>query len=151
MRLTCIKVDADRITLGSPCIEVRSACISIRSGCIGIRSAWMRVRLHQRIHSRWRQAPMIAKNSLKNFVNFSMFKVRDYINIDKEILGGNPVFKGTRVPVESLFQHLERGIPLDQFLLDFPSVTKDQAIAIIEMASKLLTSKDIEKIYETAA
>jgi len=99
----------------------------------------------------WRQALLIVNNTLKNFVNCNMFKVRDYINIEKEILGGNPVFKGTRVPVESLFQHLEKGITLDQFLLDFPSVTKAQAIAIIEMASKLLTSKDIEKIYETAA
>lgn len=80
-----------------------------------------------------------------------MLKVRDYISIDKEILGGNPVFKGTRVPVESLFQHLEKGVPLDQFLLDFPSVSKVQAIATIEMAGKLMTSKDIEKIYETAA
>ncbi|HNP95020.1 MAG TPA: DUF433 domain-containing protein [Cyclobacteriaceae bacterium] len=80
-----------------------------------------------------------------------MLRVRDYISIDKEILGGNPVFKGTRVPVESLFQHLEKGVSLDQFLLDFPSVSKDQAIATIEMAGKLMTSKDIEKIYETAA
>jgi uncharacterized protein (DUF433 family) len=80
-----------------------------------------------------------------------MYKVRDYINIDKEILGGSPVFKGTRVPVETLFLHLEKGIPLDEFLQDFPSVTKDQAIAVIEIASKILTSKNIEKIYEAAA
>ena len=70
-----------------------------------------------------------------------MYKVRDYINIDKEILGGKPVFKGTRVPVETLFLHLEKGIPLDEFLQDFPTVTKVQAIAVIEMASKLLTSR----------
>jgi uncharacterized protein (DUF433 family) len=80
-----------------------------------------------------------------------MYKVKDYINIDKEILGGNPVFNGTRVPVESLFLHLEKGISLDEFLLDFPSVTKEQAIAVIEIASKILTSKNIEKIYEAAA
>jgi len=80
-----------------------------------------------------------------------MNKVKDYINIDKEILGGNPVFKGTRVPVETLFTHLEKGISLDEFLQDFPSVTKDQAIAVIEIASKILTSKNIEKIYEAAA
>ena len=80
-----------------------------------------------------------------------MHKVKDYINIDKAILGGNPVFKGTRVPVETLFLHLEKGIPLDKFLQDFPSVTKDQAIAVIEIASKILTSKNIEKIYEAAA
>lgn len=80
-----------------------------------------------------------------------MNKVKDYITIDKEILNGNPVFKGTRVPVETLFLHLEKGIPLDEFLQDFPSVTKDQVIAVIEIASKILTSKNIEKIYEAAA
>ncbi len=80
-----------------------------------------------------------------------MVKIKDYINIDSEILGGTPVFKGTRVPVESLFLHFEKGIPLDEFLEDFPSVSKLQAVAIIEIASKILTSKDIERIYETAA
>ena len=80
-----------------------------------------------------------------------MLNIKDYINIDKDILGGNPVFKGTRVPVETLFLHLEKGVPLQEFLEDFPSVTKDQAIAVIEIAGKLVTSKNIEKIYEAAA
>ncbi len=80
-----------------------------------------------------------------------MHKIKDYINVDKEILSGNPVFKGTRVPVETLFFHLEKGISLDEFLSDFPSVTKEQAIAVIEIASKIPSSKNIEKIYEAAA
>jgi uncharacterized protein (DUF433 family) len=80
-----------------------------------------------------------------------MHQVRDYINIDKGILSGNPVFKGTRVPVQTLFDHVENGLSLDEFLSDFPSVTKEQAIAVLEIASKILTSKNIEKIYETAA
>jgi uncharacterized protein (DUF433 family) len=80
-----------------------------------------------------------------------MYKVKDYINIDKEILSGNPVFKGTRVPIQTLFDHLENGISLDVFLNDFPTVTKEQAIAVIEIASKILNSKNIEQIYETAA
>lgn len=80
-----------------------------------------------------------------------MYKIKDYINIDKEILSGNPVFKGTRVPIQTLFDHLEKGISLDEFISDFPSVTKDQAIAVIEIASKILTSKNIEQIFETAA
>ncbi len=50
------------------------------------------------------------------------------INIDPEILGGTPVFDGTRVPIESLFDHLENGVSIDEFLEDFPSVTRDQAI-----------------------
>ena len=56
--------------------------------------------------------------------------VRELILIDPEVLGGTPVFKGTRVPVESLFDHLEAGISLDEFLEDFPSVTREQAIAV---------------------
>jgi uncharacterized protein (DUF433 family) len=80
-----------------------------------------------------------------------MYKVKDYITIDKEILSGNPVFKGTRVPIETLFDHLEKGVSLDEFLGDFPTVGREQAIAVIEIASKILTSKNIEQIYETAA
>ena len=80
-----------------------------------------------------------------------MLQIKDLINIDNEILSGNPVFKGTRVPIQSLFDHLEKGIPLSEFLEDFPTVKKEHAIAVIEIASKILTSKNIEKIYETAA
>ncbi|MBL0341866.1 MAG: DUF433 domain-containing protein [Bacteroidetes bacterium] len=80
-----------------------------------------------------------------------MLNVKDYISIDKEVLAGQPVFKGTRVPVESLFWHLEKGISLDQFLEDFPTVSKDQAVAVLEIAGKILTSKNIVKLYETAA
>jgi uncharacterized protein (DUF433 family) len=68
-----------------------------------------------------------------------MCRVKDYITIDKEILSVNLVFKGTRVPIQTLFDHLEKGIRLDDFLNDFPTVRKEQAIAVIEMASKILT------------
>lgn len=80
-----------------------------------------------------------------------MSRIKDYINSDKEILSGNPVFKGTRVPVQTLFDHLEIGISLDEFLSDFPTVKKEQAVAVIEIAAKIVTSKNIEQIYETAA
>ena len=80
-----------------------------------------------------------------------MQTIKEIINIDADILGGQPVFTGTRVPVESLFMHLEKGISLDEFLDDFPSVTRSQAIALLEIAEKLITSKNIEKIYEAAA
>jgi len=53
------------------------------------------------------------------------------INIDPEILGGTPVFTGTRVPVESLFDHLEDGVSIDEFLEDFPSVTREQVKAVL--------------------
>ena len=53
------------------------------------------------------------------------------INIDPEILGGTPVFDGTRVPIESLFDHLEGGVSLDEFLDDFLTVTRNQAIEVL--------------------
>jgi len=56
------------------------------------------------------------------------------VHSDPEILGGKPVFVGTRVPVKSLYDHLEAGDSLDEFLESFPSVTKDQAIAVLELA-----------------
>ncbi len=67
--------------------------------------------------------------------------LKKLINIDSEILGGQAVFMGTRVPIESLFMHLEKGISLDQFLDDFPSVTKEQAIAVLEIAKPTKFSK----------
>ena len=78
-------------------------------------------------------------------------ELKELIVTDQEILGGQPVFKGTRVPVETLFDHLEAGVGLEEFLDDFPTVTKEQAIAILEVANKLLTSKNIAKLYEIAA
>lgn len=56
------------------------------------------------------------------------------IHSDPEILGGTPVFVGTRVPAQTLFDYLEGGDSLSAFLDDFPSVTKDQAVAAIELA-----------------
>ena len=56
------------------------------------------------------------------------------IHCDPEIQGGVPVFYGTRVPVKNLFDYLEAGDSLDQFLHSFPSVSKDQAIAALELA-----------------
>ena len=50
------------------------------------------------------------------------------------ILGGTPVFAGTRVPVRILMEHLEAGDRLDDFLEDFPSVSREQAIAVLEQA-----------------
>ena len=78
-------------------------------------------------------------------------ELKDLITIDTEILGGQTVFKGTRVPIESLFDHLEAGISLDAFLEDFPTVTKDQAIAILELANKLLTTKNLDQLYAAVA
>jgi uncharacterized protein (DUF433 family) len=69
---------------------------------------------------------------------------KDVINIDPEIQGGRPVFKGTRVPIETLFLHLEKGISLDEFLEDFPSVKKEQAIELLEIAEGLVTAESLK-------
>lgn len=60
------------------------------------------------------------------------------IQRDPEILGGTPTFRGTRVPIRALFDHLEAGDTLADFLGDFPSVPKKSAIEILALASKRL-------------
>jgi len=80
-----------------------------------------------------------------------MKNISDYITIDEEVLGGTPVFKGTRVPVESLFWHVEESITVDEFLDDFPSVSKEQVLSVLEIAGKLISSKNIQELYEIAA
>ena len=67
--------------------------------------------------------------------------LREYILIDPEILGGDPVFRGTRVPVSSLFEHLKSGCPLDEFLENFPFVTHDAAVAVLEGPQELALEK----------
>ena len=60
------------------------------------------------------------------------------IDRNPEILSGTPVFAGTRVPVRILLEHLEAGDRLDDFLDDFPSVSRAQAVAVLERAKRML-------------
>ena len=62
----------------------------------------------------------------------------DLITIDPEILGGTPVFKGTRVPVKTLFDYLESNYTLEEFLECFPSVTRDMACRLLERSESAL-------------
>jgi uncharacterized protein (DUF433 family) len=62
------------------------------------------------------------------------------ITIDPEILGGTPVFKGTRVPIKTLFQYLENDYSLEEFLECFPSVTRDLARQILKGSEQALLS-----------
>ncbi len=64
------------------------------------------------------------------------------VNKDPEILGGTPVFAGTRVPVRILFEHLEAGDSLDDFLDNFPTVTRDQATTLLDLAMKQIIESD---------
>lgn len=63
------------------------------------------------------------------------------INIDPEIMSGTPVFAGTRVPIQNLFDYIEGGDDLSEFLDDFPSVTKEAALSVLKMAKQSLTSE----------
>ena len=63
------------------------------------------------------------------------------IRSDPAVLGGTPVFAGTRVPVKNLVDYLAAGDPLERFLDHFPSVTREQAVAALEIAGDLLTSR----------
>jgi uncharacterized protein (DUF433 family) len=65
---------------------------------------------------------------------------RPVVHSDPEILGGTSVFVGTRVPLRNLIDYLEGGHSLDEFLDDFPSVSRDQAIAALEAAHEVLTA-----------
>ena len=78
-----------------------------------------------------------------------MGEIGSFITVDKKIQNGQPVFTGTRVPVQTLFWHLEKGISIDEFLQDFPSVTREHAIGVLEIANKIVNSADLDKIYET--
>lgn len=60
------------------------------------------------------------------------------ISIDPEILGGTPVFHGTRVPVDALISNLEAGLTLDEFLDNFPTVTRTQALQVLEFSKATL-------------
>ena len=60
------------------------------------------------------------------------------INIDQEILGGTPVFMGTRVPIKNLFDYLEEGEAISEFLDDFPTVKSEQVFAVLQISQQLL-------------
>lgn len=60
---------------------------------------------------------------------------------DPDILGGTPVFVGTRVPIKTLLNYLEAGDSLDEFLDHFPSVSREQAIALLQLAKEKLSKR----------
>ena len=65
------------------------------------------------------------------------------INIDPETMGGTPVFTGTRVPIQALFDYIETGESLNEFLENFPSVKREFAIQVLKMAGKSITNEKI--------
>ena len=75
-----------------------------------------------------------------------MSNSKNLVEIDPEKLGGTPVFYGTRVPIQNLFDCLEGGESLDQFLDQFPTVTREQTLAVLEESKERLILS-----YESAA
>jgi uncharacterized protein (DUF433 family) len=82
---------------------------------------------------------------------FCSMDIREIITVDADILGGQAVFKNTRVPIESLFDFLEAGDSLDEFLNQFPTVKKEQAVALLDWTSKLFNSKNPDQLYASVA
>jgi uncharacterized protein (DUF433 family) len=60
------------------------------------------------------------------------------ITVDPDIVSGAPVFRGTRVPIDALINNLEDGLTLDEFLENFPTVTRDQALQVLEFSKNTL-------------
>ena len=60
----------------------------------------------------------------------------DVVEAHPDVLSGTPVFRGTRVPVQALLDHLEAGDSLDRFLADFPTVRREQAVHFVELAGR---------------
>ena len=69
------------------------------------------------------------------------------ISRNPEILGGTPVFSGTRVPIRILIEHLEAGDRLDDFLDSYPTVSRDQAVAVLKAANTALTGDMQKPVY----
>jgi uncharacterized protein (DUF433 family) len=66
---------------------------------------------------------------------------KQIVHSDPEVLGGTPVFVGTRVPVQALLDYLEGGDTIEEFLDNFPGVSREQAVAFLEEASRALLAK----------
>ncbi|HWR21525.1 MAG TPA: DUF433 domain-containing protein [Verrucomicrobiae bacterium] len=65
------------------------------------------------------------------------------ITTSPDRLSGTPIFAGTRVPIQTLIDYLEAGDTLDEFLKDFPSVSREHAIAVLELAKSALLTKAV--------
>jgi len=70
--------------------------------------------------------------------------IKDVVNVDPERMSGAPCFTGTRVPIAHLFEYLERGETLDEFLDQFPTVSREQALTALELSKdSLLTNYEV--------
>ncbi len=65
--------------------------------------------------------------------------LQQFVEVNPNVLGGTPVFNGTRVPLKILFDHIENNLSIEEFLEGFPTVTREQAIGIVQLAQKKIT------------
>lgn len=72
--------------------------------------------------------------------------IKEIVEVDPEKMGGTPVFRGSRVPIKHLFDYLEAGDGIEVFLDDFPTVTREQAMRLLELSRDAVLSQ-----YEVAA
>ncbi|RFP19586.1 DUF433 domain-containing protein [Duganella sp. BJB475] len=79
-----------------------------------------------------------------------MKSITPLVQMEPDVLGGIPVFKGTQVPIKRMFDYLLAGKPLDDFLADYPSVSLDMAIGVRDNATTLFY-EDISKAMDSAA
>ena len=80
-----------------------------------------------------------------------MMPIRDVVQVDPEIPGGQAVFKGKRVPVETIFNYLESGESIERFLSEFLSVSREKALSVLETESKIVRNRNFIQLYEAAA
>jgi len=84
---------------------------------------------------------MLARLALFCWYNGCVVNEKPVVHSHPEIMSGTPVFVGTRVPFQTLIDYLEAGQPLAEFLEDFPTVSKEQAIAALEQAKEALLDR----------
>jgi len=84
------------------------------------------------------QLPVVIRRKLGLIV---AMKAKAIVVVDPEIMSGTPCFAGTRVPVRNLLDYLEAGDPLDEFLEQFPTVSRAQAVAFLEQSAEAMLGK----------
>lgn len=92
----------------------------------------------------------MVMNCVTIFQKLPNIMILKVVNIDPEILGGTPVFYGTRVPIKNLFDYLETGETIDEFLSDFEGVNREQVVKLLELSEKLVESS-VELLHENVA
>ena len=104
-------------------ISISTSCNQARDGAGARRISSEKVR----------HGPLASVRHSGRVIRMSRDEITTIVSSDPEVLGGVPVFRGTRVPVQSLFDHIEAGDSIDDFLDGFRTVTREQVVALLEL------------------